>query len=192
MRKVLLTVFAIGVGCLIGFSFGSNPWTVQGQGNSGSIAAVPGVVGGQDTFGPYDVAKDWPANISTVPGNEKWTWGAGQGIYAENPNRVFLLFRGELPNIKRPDTKLIPDFGASLIFPIGRLPWRDATVSALPGSCPVPPDPGRADTVASRQGRRPIGKIRLAPKSGINFVSGRLIFGSSPRNSRKTRLGFSA
>jgi hypothetical protein len=105
MRKVLLTVLAIGVGCVIGFSFGSNPWTVQGQGNSGSIAAIPGVVGGQDTFGPYDIAKDWPANISTLPGNEKWTWGAGQGIYAENPNRVFMLFRGELPNIKRPDAK---------------------------------------------------------------------------------------
>src|SRR5580700_2125283 len=60
MRKVLLTVLAIGVGCVIGFSFGSNPWTVQGQGTSGSIAAIPGVVGGQDTFGPYDVAKDWP------------------------------------------------------------------------------------------------------------------------------------
>ena len=46
MRKVLLTVIAIGVGCVIGLSFGSNPWTVQGQGNSGSIAAIPGVVGG--------------------------------------------------------------------------------------------------------------------------------------------------
>ena len=71
----------------------------------------------------------------------QWTWGAGQGIYAENPNRVFLLFRGELPNIKRPDAKLIPEFGPSLIFPIGRLPWRDATVSALPGSGGTGQDP---------------------------------------------------
>src|SRR6202158_4894851 len=141
MRKVLLTVFAIGVGCWIGFAFASNPWTVQGQGNSGSIAAVPGVVGGQDTFGPYEVAKDWPANISTVPGNEQWTWGAGQGIYAENPDRVFLLFRGELPNIKRPPTKLLTDFGPSLSFPIGRLPWRDATVAALPGAGGTGQDP---------------------------------------------------
>ena len=36
--------------------------------------------------------------------------------------------------IQRPETKLIPDFGPSLQFPIGRLPWRDATVSALPGA----------------------------------------------------------
>ncbi len=141
MRKILLIIFAIGIGCVIGFSFGSNPWTVQGQGASGSIAAVQGQVGGQDVFGPYEVAKDWPANISTLPGNEQWTWGAGQGIYAENPNRVFMLFRGELPNIKRPEAKLLTDFGPSLIFPIGRLPWRDATVSALPGSGGTGQDP---------------------------------------------------
>src|SRR6202049_3719668 len=141
MRRVMLTVLAIGVGCLIGVSFGSHPGAVYGQGNSGSIAAVPGVVGGQDTFGPYEVDKDWPKNISTLPGNEKWTWGAGQGIYAENPNRVFLLFRGELPNITRPPTKLLTDFGPSLQFPIGRLPWRDATVAALPGAGGTGQDP---------------------------------------------------
>ena len=99
-----------------------------------SFAAIPGEKGGQDIFGPYDVVKDWPQNISTLPGNEKWTWGAGQSVYAENPNRVFLLFRGELPNIPRPQTKLLPDFGPSIQFPIGRLPFRDATVSALPGA----------------------------------------------------------
>ena len=51
---------------------------------------------------PYDVVKGWPKDISSLPGNEKWTWGAGQSIYAESPNRIYLLFRGELPNIKRP------------------------------------------------------------------------------------------
>ncbi len=29
---------------------------------------------------------------------------------------------------------MIPEFGPSLSFPIGRLPWRDATVAALPGA----------------------------------------------------------
>src|SRR5277367_6093406 len=81
------------------------------------IAAIPGTVGGQDTFGAYDVVKGWPKDIATLPGNEKWTWGAGQGIYAENPNRVFLVFRGELPSIKRPETKLLPEFGPSIQFP---------------------------------------------------------------------------
>ena len=105
------------------------------------FAAIPGTVGGQDTFGAYDIVKGWPKDISTLPGNEKWTWGAGQSVYAENPNRIFLLFRGELPNIKRPATKLLPEFGPSIQFPIGRLPFRDATVSALPGAGGTGQDP---------------------------------------------------
>ena len=135
MRKLVLTLVAVGFGCGIGFLFGNRIATVEGKAAPGTgFAAVPGQVGGQDPFGGYEVDKDWPKNISTLPGNEKWTWGAGQGVYAENPNRIFLLFRGELPNIQRPATKLLPDFGPSLQFPIGRLPWRDATVSALPGA----------------------------------------------------------
>jgi len=142
MRKLVLTLLAVGFGCGIGFLLGNRVATVEGKALPGAgFAAVPGQIGGQDPFGGYDVDKDWPKNISTVPGNEKWTWGAGQGVYAENPNRIFLLFRGELPNIPRPATRLLPDFGASLQFPIGRLPWRDATVSALPGAGGTGQDP---------------------------------------------------
>ena len=116
--------------------------SVEAQAKPGTgFAAIPGTVGGQDPFGAYEPVKDWPKDISTLPGNQGWTWGAGQSVYAENPNRVFLLFRGELPNIKRPATKLLPDFGPSIQFPIGRLPWRDATVSALPGAGGTGQDP---------------------------------------------------
>src|SRR5437016_1214299 len=101
----------------------------QGQKSGTSAAVIPGEKGGQDMFGPYDVAKGWPNDISTVPGNEKWTFGAGQSVYAESPNRVFMLYRGELPNIKRPQTKLLSEFGPSIQFPNGRLPFRDATVT---------------------------------------------------------------
>ncbi len=123
--------------------------TVQSQ---SPPAPVGGPVGGQAMFGGYDVVKGWPKDISTLPGNEKWTWGAGQSVYAESPNRVFLLFRGELPNIKRPPSKLLPDFGPSIQFPIGRLPWRDATTAALPGgggagSLPGAPTDGWNGTV---------------------------------------------
>src|SRR5438477_11380970 len=105
--------------------------TIQAQSPSkagAGFVAIPGTKGGQDIFGPYDVVKGWPKDISTIPGNEKWTYGAGQAVYAESPNRVFMLFRGELPNISRPKTKLLTEFGPSISFPIGRLPWRDATV----------------------------------------------------------------
>ena len=89
--------------------------------------------GGQEMFGQYEIVKGWPKDISTLPGNEKWTYGAGQAVYAESPNRIIMLFRGELPNIKRPQSKMLTDFGPSIQFPIGRLPWRDATTASLPG-----------------------------------------------------------
>ena len=133
MRKLMIISSATVLVAVVILSNSLRP--VEAQQKSGmGFAAIPGQKGGQDIFGPYDIVKDWPQNISTLPGNEKWTWGAGQSVYAENPNRVFLLFRGELPNIPRPQTKLLPDFGPSIQFPIGRLPFRDATVSALPGA----------------------------------------------------------
>jgi len=76
----------------------------------------------------------WPKDLSTLPGHQAWTFGAGQSVFAESPNRVFVLQRGELPNIERPRTTRLPQLGPSLVFPIGRLPWRDATSASLPGN----------------------------------------------------------
>ncbi len=135
MRRSLAVLAGAAAVFAAGFFAGTRLTGVQAKDKPGTgFAAAPGEMGLQDIFGAYDVVPGWPQNISTLPGNEKWTWGAGQSVYAENPNRIFLLFRGELPNIKRPETKLIPEFGPSLQFPIGRLPWRDATVAALPGA----------------------------------------------------------
>jgi len=106
-----------------------------------TFASVPGQVGGQDIFGPYEVVKGWPKDISTLPGNGKWTYGAGQAIFAESPNRIYALFRGELPNMKRPETKALSDMGPSIRFPVGRLPWRDATVSSPPAAGGTGQDP---------------------------------------------------
>src|ERR1700730_5287724 len=98
MRKHLaITVAAMMVLALGLLLFSGRERSVEAQAKPGTgFAAIPGTVGGQDTFGGYEPVKNWPQNISTLPGNQDWTWGAGQGIYAENPNRVFLLFRGEL------------------------------------------------------------------------------------------------
>jgi hypothetical protein len=108
--------------------------------------------GGQDMFGAYDIVKGWPKDISTLPGNDKWTYGAGQSVYAESPNRIFMLFRGELPKIPRPRAKMLTDMGPSIQFPIGRLPWRDATTASLPGggaggSIPGAPTDGWSGTL---------------------------------------------
>jgi hypothetical protein len=142
MRKHLAVFVGVAAVFAAGFLVGNKLSPVQAKDKPGTgFAAAPGEMGVQDVFGPYEVVKGWPKNISTVAGNEKWTWGAGQSVYAESPNRVFLLFRGELPNIPRPETKLIPEFGPSLQFPVGRLPWRDATVAALPGGGASGQDP---------------------------------------------------
>ena len=117
-----------------------------------AVVALAQTKGGQEMFGQYEIVKGWPKDISTLPGNEKWTYGAGQSVYAESPNRIIMLFRGELPNIKRPQTKLLTEFGPSIQFPIGRLPWRDATTASLPGggatgSIPGAPTDGWSGTL---------------------------------------------
>src|SRR5579871_5893845 len=153
MRKSHLALAAAVLGCAAGVELSRQTVAIEAVPRPGvGFAAIPGVVGGQDIFGPYDIVRGWPKDISTIPGNEKWTWGAGQSVYAESPDRVFLLFRGELPKIQRPRTRLLTDFGPSIQFPIGRLPWRDATVAALPGggaagSAPGAPTDGWRGTV---------------------------------------------
>ena len=107
------------------------PVQVDAQQQPTRVAAVPGEKGGQDMYGGYEPVTDWPKPLSSVPGVGKWTWGAGQGVFAESPNRVFVLQRGMLPEIERPKTVKI---AASVEFPIGRLPWRDATSASPPGA----------------------------------------------------------
>ncbi len=111
-----------------------SPAVAQAQAKADpSFAAVPGQKGVQDVFGAYDVDPNWPQSLSALPGNEQWTWGSGEGIFAESPDRVLILQRGELPNIKRPKEIDLAQLGPSIGFPIGRLPWRDATAASPPG-----------------------------------------------------------
>jgi DNA-binding beta-propeller fold protein YncE len=61
--------------------------------------------GGGDEPGPYDVAANWPLPFAR-PG---YIQGSQGGVFAESPNRIFLLNRGEL---KLPD-KLPAGFNGS-------------------------------------------------------------------------------
>jgi sugar lactone lactonase YvrE len=112
------------------------------QASAGGFAAIPGEVGAMDIFGPYDVAVGWPKDISTVPGNEKWTWGAGQGVFAESPNRVIYIQRGQLPVLppKIAATPL-PQIAPNLAFPVMGL-VRNATQASPPGALEVNGKPG--------------------------------------------------
>jgi peptidylamidoglycolate lyase len=136
MRKNswLIGAAAVALTLVALFATRQTPIEGQSQAQQPSFAAVSGQKGGQDIFGGYEVVPNWPKPISTLPGNEKWTWGAGQGVFAESPNRVFILQRGELPNIQRPKSAKLAQLGPSIEFPIGRLPWRDATSASPPGA----------------------------------------------------------
>src|ERR1700730_788522 len=140
MRKRLAVLLSITAALVLAILLGQRLRSVQAANDKSgpSFAAVPGSVGGQDMFGAYDVVPDCPKPLATIPGNEKWTWGAGQSVFAESPNRVFILQRGELPNIERPKRIALPQLGPSIEFPIGRLPWRDATSSSPPGRLETP------------------------------------------------------
>jgi hypothetical protein len=132
-RRTLM--FVSGLAALATVYLVGNPFVAaQQRPTDVRMAAVPGERGGQDIFGPYEVQADWPQELTSLPGHAEWTWGAGQSVFAESPNRVFLLQRGELPNLKRPPTTRLSQLGPSIEFPIGRLPWRDATSAALPGN----------------------------------------------------------
>jgi sugar lactone lactonase YvrE len=88
--------------------------------------------GGQDVFGHYEVVADWPKPLAQLPGHEAWTYGAAQSVFAESADRIYVLQRGELPLLERPATERLRDVGASLTFPVFRLPFRDATVASPP------------------------------------------------------------
>ena len=151
MRVRLALFMAVAVGLVAGFLFGSRLVPVRGQGMvSHSYAAVPSEIGGQDTWGPYTVDENWPKPLSALPGNENWTWGSAEGIYAESPNRIYLFERGELPNLTRPKNTPIPQFGPSLSFPTNEVPFRNASqgpVAALPGEGGPDVDCGPADVL---------------------------------------------
>ncbi len=137
MLKRVLILAAVAAAFVCGFLLAGKQNFVQGQSRPGaSFAAVPGETGGEDFTGPYDVVPDWPKPLSTLPGHDGWTWGAVESVFAESPNRVFILERGELPAMKRPANNPLPDVGPSLSFPVGEAPLRNASqgpVASLPG-----------------------------------------------------------
>ncbi len=107
-----------------------------------SFSAVPGAIGAQDISGPYEVVQGWPQDLASLPGHEAWTYGGARGIFAESPDRVFLLGGGELPNIQRPQMRQLTDIGPNVLFPVAGLPWRNANLATPPGSGGSRQDPG--------------------------------------------------
>src|SRR5829696_3085321 len=107
MSKRMRTIAAVSAGLLMIVLLGHRPGRAQGhQAPGGGFAAVPGLKGGQDIFGPYEPVRDSPKPMSdSLPNHEKFTWSTTMDVFAESPNRVFLVQKGELARIdKRPET----------------------------------------------------------------------------------------
>ena len=133
-------IFAIaGAAFLAGYLLSSREAPVSGQedeGEASSLSAVPSDVGALDQTGPYNVVEGWPKDISTLPGNEKWTWGAGQGVFAESPDRVIFIQRGQLPVLPDIPGTPLPQIAPSLTYPVMGL-LRNATGASPPGALEV-------------------------------------------------------
>ncbi|MBF8300211.1 MAG: hypothetical protein HW394_581 [Acidobacteria bacterium] len=147
MNKTMTMVLTLAVGVAAGIPLGGRIMRSNGGGEAvtttSSAAAVADAIGAEDISGPYDVQEGWPKDLSTLPGHEKWTYGGARGIFAESPNRVYLLGGGELPNIPRPQGRRFTEVGPNVQFPVGGLPWRNANQATPPGAGGSGQDPAK-------------------------------------------------
>ena len=85
------------------------------------FAAVPGLKGGHDVFGPYDPVQNWPRPLSeSLPNHEQWTWSQSTYVFPESADRVLVTQKGELPVLPRQIKETwLPQIGPSIKFPVG-------------------------------------------------------------------------
>ncbi|MBI3050726.1 MAG: hypothetical protein HYY76_20745 [Acidobacteria bacterium] len=136
MFKRSIGVVGIAAAFLVGYLVANREAPVEAQGGPAGFAAVPNAIGALDVTGPYDVVADWPKDISARPGNEKWTWGAGQGVFAESPDRVIFIQRGQLPVLPQMKPAALPQIAPNLSFPVMGL-VRNATQASPPGALEI-------------------------------------------------------
>ena len=130
----------IAVGFVIAFLLMSRLGFVHRAAKAADEAGAVPQKGGQEQTGHYEVVPNWPKPLTSLPGHEKWTWGSAEGIFAENPNRIYVAQRGELPVLTRPTNTPIPQFGPSLSFPVNQAPFRNASQ----GPVASPPSKGKS------------------------------------------------
>ena len=135
MNNRILTIAVAGAGLVTIVLLGSRLGSAQEQQQPGvGFAAVPGLKGGQDVFGPYDPVQGWPKPLAeSLPDHEGWTWSQATDVFVESPDRILVAQKGELPvlpaNIPR---TWLPEVGPGIKYPVGGgVPLRE-TASATP------------------------------------------------------------
>ena len=135
MKARTLTA-AVCIAVVAGILMG-NQLSISGQQKKApgeGFAAVPGLKGGHDVFGPYDPVQNWPRPmVESLPDHQAWTWSQATDIFPESPDRVYVTQKGELPVLPaRIPTTWLPQIGPSIKFPVGgNVPLRE-TAGATP------------------------------------------------------------
>src|ERR1700694_5547722 len=97
---------AIGVMTLISFSSTKKLSAAQQQ--AAGQWVDPANPSDELVDGPYRVDPNWPKPLATLfPEDKGWTWGAVQGVFAQNPDRIFVAMRGQLPDLKGAKVKYV-------------------------------------------------------------------------------------
>ena len=69
MRKLWLMLLMLAIGVGLGLVISSKLASVEARSKPGAgFAAVPGTLGSEDLTGPYELVKNWPQDVSTLPG----------------------------------------------------------------------------------------------------------------------------
>ena len=93
---------------------------------------MPGEKGGQDIFGAYEIVAGLAEAAVERAGHEQVDVGRGPGRVRRDPEpRVHPAARRAAGNRAAEDRRRS---APSVEFPIGRLPWRDATSASPPGA----------------------------------------------------------
>jgi len=120
-------------------------FAVQAQGQVVHGVGIPeddGSKGFQEQYGQYVIDETWP---KPLPGNEgKWVSGSVQSVFAESADRVYILQRGELPYMERPEATIA---GPSISYPVRAVPFRNHSQ----GIVASPPNRS-ADTGVTKEG----------------------------------------
>src|SRR5687768_6954536 len=139
MKGRTLTIAAVCIALFAVILVSNRLGIVEGQQKKTAgegFAAVPGLKGGQDVFGPYDPVQNWPRPLAeSLPNHEGWTWSQSTDVFAESPDRVIVAQKGELPVLptgRGRGTTWLPQIGPGIKFPVGGgVPLREAA-SATP------------------------------------------------------------
>jgi peptidylamidoglycolate lyase len=139
----LLKIAAVAVALLAALLLSNRMGVVEGQQKKmpgEGFAAVPGLKGGQDPFGPYDPVQNWPKPLAmSLPNHDGWTWSQATDVFPDGPDRILVAQKGELPVLpSRVEKTWLPQLGPSMRFPVGiGVPLRE-TASATPSCGDVP------------------------------------------------------